>query len=124
MSVHGDYSFNYISLAQAENQIKARAAKEGGGSWLMALAMLMGDIADKMMVQTFRLADALDNVQDQKAAHANSLNPFKKDPGSLSENRITAELQAQTQLMNMFMQAMTTVIKSVGEGNTQAARKQ
>lgn len=119
MAVEGSYGYNYIENMQMEREIKAKAAKEGG-SWLMALASILAEIADGMMEKTFALAKDLDNVQDSKA----SIIRGGGTPGSMSENELTAKLQAQTQIMSMFMQAMNTIIKTVGEANKDVARKQ
>ncbi|WP_149195351.1 hypothetical protein [Luteimonas suaedae] len=113
------YAYNFIDNAQIDARTKAQASKAAGGSVLMALAIAMGLIADKMTDRVFALAEKLDNIQNEKAKMENN----GKSPGSMSENLITAQLQAQTQIMNMFMQAMSTVIKSYGEANTQVARK-
>lgn len=119
MSDIQNYSFSFIQNVQSQRQGEAQAAK-GGGSYLMALAIMLGEIADKMLDRVMDLADQLDNLQDKKADIKNG----DKDPGGMGENKITAELQAQTQIMNMFMQAMNTVIKSVGEANRDVSRKQ
>lgn len=115
------YDFSYIENMQVERETKAGARQAAaGGSYLMALAIMLGEIADKMLERTMQLAEKLDNLQDEKAKATND----GKDPGGKGENRLTAELQAQTQIMSMFMQAMTTVIKTVGEANKDVARKQ
>lgn len=123
MSDINSYSFSFIGNVQAQRSAEAASAAGGGkgnGSYLMALALMLGEIADKMLDRVMDLAGELDNLQDKKAEIKND----KKDPGGMGENKLTAELQAQTQIMNMFMQAMTTVIKSVGEANKDVARKQ
>lgn len=121
MSDIQNYSFSFIQNVQAQRAGEAQAAKGGGnGSYLMALAMMLGEIADKMLDRIMDLADQLDNLQDKKAETKNG----GDDPGGMGENKLTAELQAQTQIMNMFMQAMNTVIKSVGEANRDVSRKQ
>lgn len=121
MSDIQSYNFSFIQNVQMQRQGEARAAAEGGGgSYLMALAIMLGEIADKMLDRVMDLADQLDNLQDEKAKVKND----DKDPGGMGENKLTAQLQAQTQIMNMFMQAMNTVIKSVGEANRDVSRKQ
>lgn len=119
MSEINSYTFSFVQNVQSQRQSEVQAAK-GNGSYLMALALMLGEIADKMLDRVMDLAGDLDNLQDKKAEMKND----KKDPGGMGENKLTAELQAQTQIMNMFMQAMTTVIKSVGEANKDVARKQ
>ena len=135
MSDIQSYNFSFIGNVQAQRSAEAAASAggKGNGSYLMALAIMLGEIADKMLDKVMDLANQLDNIQDQKAdiknEHLKDNGDVKKgkgarDPGSMGENKITAELQAQTQIMNMFMQAMSTVIKSVGEANRDVARKQ
>lgn len=119
MSDIQSYNFSFVQNVQSQRQGEARAAGQGG-SYLMALAVMLGNIADKMLDRVMDLADQLDNLQDEKAKIKND----DKDPGGMGENKLTAQLQAQTQIMNMFMQAMNTVIKSVGEANRDVSRKQ
>ena len=119
MSEINSYTFSFVQNVQSQRQSEVQAAK-GNGSYLMALALMLGEIADKMLDRVMDLAGDLDNLQDKKAEMKND----KKDPGGMGENKLTAELQAQTQIMNMFMQAMNTVIKRVGEANRDVSRKQ
>ncbi|WP_407353219.1 hypothetical protein [Luteimonas sp. R10] len=109
-----EYGFSYVANARAENEATARLSAEAAksGSWLMAMAVILGELADKMMANVVKKAEELDSASSGKGS-----------PGSESENKLTAELQAQTQLLNMFMQAMSTVIKTAGEANSQVARK-
>lgn len=99
---------SFVTTSRAEAQATAKLAREaaGAGSWLMAMAIILGKVADNMQGKIIDKATQLDQPGSKK-----------------SENRLTAELQAQTQLMNMFMQAMSSAIKSVGEANAQVARK-
>ncbi len=116
------YGYNFIDLVANDQQAEVRnAIAGGGGSLLMALAIMLGTIADKMLARTMSLAGDLDNLQAKKEESGEAAQ--KNDDGK-GENQLTAELQAQTQLMSMFMQAMTTVIKTVGEANKDVARKQ
>lgn len=111
------YNFSFISNVQSQRSAEAALSAGGGkgnGSYLMALAIMLGEIADKMLDRVMDLAGDLDNLQKDK----------KNGGSGDGENKLTAELQAQTQIMNMFMQSMTTVIKSVGEANKDVARKQ
>lgn len=122
MSDIQNFSFSFIQNVQAQRAGEAQSARASaqGGSYLMALAVMLGEIADKMLDRIMDLADQLDNLQDKKADIKNG----GDDAGGMGENKLTAELQAQTQIMNMFMQAMNTVIKSVGEANRDVSRKQ
>lgn len=101
--------FSYVSSVQAEQTAAARASKSGGHGWLFAIAVALGKIADNLGKQIEAKAAALDS----------DIVAGKKD---LTQQN--AELQALAQQMNMLMQAISTVIKSIGEGATQIARKQ
>lgn len=105
MSIHLSFAEN----ARAENVANAKSASASphGGSLLMRMAMILGKIADSMGEKIIGKAEELDKPSSKK-----------------SENKLTAELQAQTQIMNMFVQAMNTAIKSIGEANKDVARKQ
>lgn len=120
MSNIESFTFSYINNATMERDNEAKVSGPAG-SWLMALAKLLGEIADKMGEQLVKLAEKIDDVQDAKA---NFENRTGKSYGSGDLTQLNAMMQAQAQLMNMMMQAMSTIIKSVGEGNTQIARKQ
>lgn len=116
------YSYSFVQMARTENESAGKLAKHNG-SWLVALATVLGQIADKMSANLMDLAEKLDKLQDAKADMKKGDKPPKADNG-MSENVLTAHMQAQTQLLNMFMQAMNTIIKSVGESNRDVARKQ
>lgn len=111
MSVGTSYSYDFVADAQAEAINKARnaahAAKAGGGSTLMQLAAVLGAIADKFVEKV------LDKAKEMDAASGTGGN----------ENQLTAEMQALTQIMKSFTEAMNTVIKEMGSGNAAVARK-
>ena len=116
------FTYSYVQMAQAENESTAKLQKYNG-SWMVALAVVLGKIADKMTDNLLNLAQKLDKLQEDKAGMKAGDKPPKADNG-MSENELTAHMQAQTQLLNMFMQAMNTIIKTVGEANKDVARKQ
>lgn len=102
--------FSYVRSVEAERTSEAKAAgKSGGHGWLFAIAKLLGKIADNLGKEIEKKAQQLDD----------SIRAGKKD---LTEQN--AELQALSQQMNMLMQAISTVIKSIGEGAAAIARKQ
>lgn len=105
--------FNYAQNQADKTIAEAKAMIGKGGSILVSMAMILGAIADKMSMEVIEKAEALDrNAADKKAGK-----------GAGSENVLTAELQAQTQLLNMFTQAMNNAIKTMGEGNATLSRK-
>ena len=83
---------------------------KGADSWLIALAKAMGQIAGKH-------ADKL-NELSQKMDQAGS-------GGKASSEFMSAqsEFQAESQLFGMLQSAFTNVLKTLGEGLTQMARK-
>jgi len=111
MSTTIDSLFSYVRSIEGERVASAAAAKAGGGGhgWLFAIAQALGKIADNLGKQIEQKAQDLDS----------SIRAGAKD---LTEQN--AELQALSQQMNMLMQAISTVIKSIGEGAAAIARKQ
>ncbi len=102
---------DYSQMSVDQLAIEAKLAK--GGSWLVVLAMILGKIADKMGENLVKMAQAIDTEQQRVA-----------DGGENSKlTELNAKMNAYSQTMNMFMQAVSNIIKSIGEGNTQIARK-
>lgn len=100
-------AINYAEMAQADMVAAAKLGAKGkGGSLLLQMAMVLGEIADKMAKECIDLAKQLDGPG-----------------GKASENTLTAQLQALTQQMNMFIQAMTNCMKTMGEADANLARK-
>jgi len=112
------YSFIDNVRNEREGEVKGSAAR--GMGWMAALAHVLGKIADNMGANLLDLAAGLDKIQSAKKADPKADPDFK----GMRENELTAHMQAQTQIMSMFMQAMNTIIKSLGEANTAVARKQ
>lgn len=102
--------YGYVQHAESQRMAAAHEAKHSKGhGWLYAIAKTLGEAADKLGKEISDRAEALDS----------SIRAGKKD---LTEQN--AELQALTQQMNMLMQATSTIIKTLGEGNAALARKQ
>lgn len=101
------FNFNYADNTLSEMTQKARASAQTG-SWLVALATIMGEIANKMSTQMIEKASEIDTAADNE------------EPA----NELTAELTALSQLFKMFTEATNNCIKSIGEGNSALARKQ
>ncbi len=103
-----EWSSGWAGDARAEEVARAKnAAQGGGGSTLMKLALALGTIADNLVEKVLAKAKELDAAAGKGG----------------NENLLTAEMQALTQIMKMFQEAMSTAIKSMGEGNTSTARK-
>lgn len=101
--------------------IKAAAKAKAGGSNLVQMAIVLGMVADSMMKEIENLALELGKVQ--QANIQKTIDNPKAVPDKESENILSARLQAQTQILNMFMQAMSNAIKTVGEAAATTARK-
>lgn len=105
-----NFSFSYVASVAAERAAETSSARSGGGhGWLVAIARALGKIADNLGKEIEKKAAELDA----------SIRAEKKD---LTQQN--AELQAMAQQMNMLMQAISTVIKTIGEGAAGLARKQ
>lgn len=100
-------------------QIKAMAKAQAGGSKLAQMALVLGMVADNMMDNVMDLALDLGKIQEKNSKLENAGGVADKE----SENQASALMQAQTQIMNMFMQALSNMIKTVGEGGATVARK-
>ncbi len=116
----GDYAYSYVENTRMENISTAKLVAKSGGSYLVAIAVLLGAVADKMADNLLELGKQLGEKQEDNARTLKA----GGIPDKVSENHLTGLLTAQGQLMNTFMQAMNTALKSVGEGNTAVARKQ
>jgi hypothetical protein len=99
-------------LMESEEFKSARSGAKGGKggeSILMRIAIALGQLADKKMGEMDKLATQIGATKDGK-----------------DQNKITeqgARLQALGQEMSILSNAMTNVIKSIGEANSTIARK-
>ncbi len=109
---------SYVDTARAENENEARLLKAAkGGSYLAAMALLTAKISDSITNNLLDKAAKLDGIQQQKK------DAGPGGAGNLGENVLTAEIQIETQRLNMFMQAMNNAMKTFGESNSTLARK-
>lgn len=118
------YDLSYVEATRENSKAEIQAALrsfKNGGSVIMALAAILGAIADDMTANVMAKAQQLQDESNRNAQFALD-NDGKKSPTS-NENVLTAELQGLTQKLNMFMQAMNNVIKTLGEANGNVARK-
>ena len=92
------------------NITNSRSASSAVGTgWLVAVAEALG-----------KMADALGQKIEKQAAKLDAA--IRADKKDVTE--MNAKMQAMTQQMNMLMNAISTIIKPIGEGNTALARKQ
>ena len=96
-------------LMESEEFKSARSGAKSGDSILMRIAIALGKLADDKMGKMDKLATQIGATKDGK-----------------EQNKITeqgARLQALGQEMSILSNAMTNVIKSIGEANSTIARK-
>ena len=79
----------------------ARAAQRGAG-WLEAFAIAMGKLIEKQGNALMRTAESIGDK-----------------PSAADSTKLTVE----SQMYSMFIQAVSTALKSMGEGQTAMARK-
>ena len=92
---------------------KSGVKKGVGGSWFEALAAALGGILGERVMA---LVDAKNRMTEN----------YSSDAKQQSKEYMEAmtDFQVQSQLFGMESQAVSTAIKSIGEGLTQIARKQ
>lgn len=98
---------SFVATMTVERANDAQVAAKGGG-WLIAIAEMLGKIADKM--------------GEEVVAKAKEIDEAGSDADNINE--LNAELSAMSQVFKMFMETVSTVIKTIGEGNSSVARKQ
>lgn len=99
----------FNGAAESDRTVEASAARSG--SWLVALATMLGQMADALGKAIVEQAVAIDTAM----------------AGGVGEDNLTqlnAELTAMAQQMKMLQETISTIIKSIGEGNSAIARKQ
>ncbi|MEN1956857.1 hypothetical protein WCE34_04650 [Luteimonas sp. MJ204] len=99
---------SFVANATTMREAEAKLASARGGGWLIALAQVLGKIADNMGEAIVAKAKEIDTA----------------GPDADNINELNAELTAMSQVFKMFMEAASTVIKTIGEGNASMARKQ
>jgi hypothetical protein len=104
-----------------------KKAKNGSGSWLVALAKAMGEMTgdhlQKMMQAQDRMEDSKVDDADLKGKSEEEQSQIKQEKGK-EFTQAQAEFQAESKLFAMCSEATSTVLKSVGEGLSSMARKQ
>lgn len=108
---------DFNSVAEADRGSESKAAR---GSWLVALATMLGKMAD-------RLGDAIVDQAQKIDTEMNRQAKARSDGEEVSDSNLTqlnAELTAMSQQMKMLQESISTIIKSIGEGNSSIARKQ
>ncbi|MGV8931813.1 MAG: hypothetical protein ACOH1R_06830 [Luteimonas sp.] len=120
MSQIPSYHFSYVGEVQNEREIKSSSAAKG--SWLVALATMLGKMADRLGDGIVKQADRIDQQMNKEAKFRNNNEGKGVENSNLTQ--LNAEMQAMAQQMKMLMDAISTIIKTIGEGNSGLARKQ
>jgi hypothetical protein len=123
MAVEGNFTFSYNQSVEVERTNEARNARTGGaqgGGWLMAIALTLGKIADAMGERMLKLAEKIDALQAAQENDPSATDPETGD--GLTE--LNAKLQVLGHQLGQMLQMLATIVKTIGEGNKDIARKQ
>ena len=82
---------------------------EATGNWLVVLASVLGSASGKHLKAMVDLGEEMGSIDSEA------------DPDAFA--KLNAEFQAESQIFKMFQEAISTMIKSVGEGMSAVARK-
>jgi hypothetical protein len=110
---------DYNTVSAADRNSESKAAR---GSWMVALATMLGKMADRLGDAIVQQAVKIDTEMNRQAGFRND-NPGKSVEDS-NLTQLNAELTAMGQQMKMLQESISTIIKSIGEGNSSIARKQ
>lgn len=123
MSIDNNFTFSFNNSAEVERTNEARNARaggQGGGGWLLAIALTLGKIADAMGERMLGLAEKIDALQAKQEEDPGATDPATGD--GLTE--LNAKLQVLGQQLGQMLQMLATIVKTIGEGNKDIARKQ
>lgn len=92
-----------IQLRESRENNALESSRSGrGGGWLEAFAIAMGKLIERQGNALMRTAESIGD-----------------EPTAADSTRLTV----QSQMYSMFIQAVSTALKSMGEGQTAMARK-
>lgn len=111
---------SYVGQAEASRSTESAAAR---GSWMVALATMLGKMADRLGDAIVNQAELIDTEMNRQAKVRND-SDGKKSVEDSTLTQLNAELTAMSQQMKMLQESISTIIKSIGEGNSSIARKQ
>lgn len=121
--VDTNYNFSFNNTAEVDRATEAQTARaggQGGGGWLLAIALTLGKIADAMGERMLALAEKIDALQAKQEEDPGATDPESGD--GLTE--LNAKLQVLGQQLGQMLQMLATIVKTIGEGNKDIARKQ
>ena len=119
VTYRADYNAS-VEVDRAVESQNARTGGAGGGGWLLAIALTLGKIADAMGERMLRLAEKIDALQAKQEEDPGATDPESGD--GLTE--LNAKLQVLGQQLGQMLQMLATIVKTIGEGNKDIARKQ
>jgi len=118
MTVEINYNYSFNQAAETDRAAEAKSNLGNGGGWLRAIALALGKIADAMGERMLDLARDIDTLQKQQKDNPDAT----IDGKGLTE--LNAELQVLGQQLGQMLQMLATIVKTIGEGNKDIARKQ
>lgn len=119
MTRAADEMMNEESQGGTESGVKGGGKGQAGGAsnWLEALAKAMGDVAGQHLGKSVGLANEISALAAESGEETNQAQAQEM-------TALQAQMQAETQMFKLAQEAVTTIIKSVGEALTATARKQ
>jgi hypothetical protein len=98
------------ALDQLGESCNEGEGKSGKGNWLVVLASALGKQAGSNLKKMVELGEKMGGMDS------------KDKPEEFAQTQ--SEFQAESQMFKMFQEAISTMIKSIGEGLSSVARKQ
>jgi len=117
MTRAADEMMNEEAAGGTEGGVKGKGKAGGGSNWLEALAKAMGDVAGQHLGKSVGLANEISALAAESGEETNQAQAQEM-------TALQAQMQAETQMFKLAQEAVTTIIKSVGEALTATARKQ
>ncbi|MEN5059398.1 hypothetical protein [Luteimonas sp. TWI1416] len=113
-------TMNHFNSEVKDTEAVNKGSSAATGSWLVALATMLGKMADRLGDGIVKQAKLIDQQMNKEAEARNG----GKTVEDSNLSQLNSEMQAMSQQMKMLMDAISTIIKSIGEGNSSIARKQ
>lgn len=123
------FGFSYVKNAEV-NESRATEGNKGkagkGLGWMAAIAAALGKIQGDTAARMLDLVDKLQKNVDQMPSSSDTSPQAgnKRQKLAAEANVLNARLQGEGQMFKIQSETTSTVIKSIGEGNSSVARKQ
>ncbi|HEY0179231.1 MAG TPA: hypothetical protein VGC30_06320 [Dokdonella sp.] len=109
---------NLVAQANENDSSSAADSKPGkGDSWLVAIAKAMGATAGKIASDLVHLSTEIGNVKTGG-------DESQQQEAAKQMQELNAQFQAQSQMLNLVSNSISTGLKSIGDAMTTIARKQ